>query len=121
LIESSAICIETGYFAPEETSMHAVQKSLVMTVLLTAAATLAPFAHAAESFPGEAPPPPQTEQMPPPQLGVVWDAGHWDWNGHAYSWRRGSWRDARPGSHWVQDRWEQVDSQWHHIPGHWEH
>lgn len=101
--------------------MNTIRKSVLATILLSAGAMLAPLSgFAAESFPTEAPPPNQAENTPAPKLGQVWDAGHWEWNGKAYWWRRGAWRDQRAGQHWVQDRWEQVGEQWHHIPGHWE-
>jgi hypothetical protein len=103
-------------------STQFTRTSLLAAICLTAGVMLAPLSgFAADSFPTEPPPPNQAERVPPPQLGQVWDAGHWDWNGHAYSWRRGSWRDARPGFHWVDDKWEQMGDQWHHVAGHWEH
>jgi len=102
--------------------MYAIRNSLLAAICLTVSAMLAPLTSpAAESYPTEPPPPNQIEQTPPPQLGVIWDAGHWEWNGSAYWWRRGAWRDARAGSHWVPDRWEQVGNEWHHVAGHWEH
>jgi hypothetical protein len=102
--------------------MYAIRKSPLATLILSAGAMLAPLASfAAENWPTQPPPPNQPENTPAPKLGVVWNAGHWEWNGHAYWWRRGAWRDARPGQHWVADRWEQVGDQWHLVAGHWEH
>jgi hypothetical protein len=103
--------------------MYTIRKSVLAAICLAAGTMLAPLAGfaAAESLPTEAPPANQVETIPPPQAGVIWDAGHWEWNGHAYWWRRGAWRNARPGQHWVADRWEQTDSQWHLVAGHWEH
>jgi hypothetical protein len=102
--------------------VYVIRHSLLATMCLTAGAMLAPFTSpASQAYPTEAPPPNQTEITPPPKLGVIWDAGHWEWNGSAYWWRRGAWRDARAGSHWVPDRWEQVGNEWHRVAGHWEH
>jgi hypothetical protein len=101
--------------------MYAVRNSLWMTTMLTAAAMLAPLtAPASESYPKDAPPPNQIEATPAPQLGNVWVAGHWEWDGKAYWWRRGAWREQRSGVHWVADRWEQVGDEWHRTPGHWQ-
>jgi hypothetical protein len=101
--------------------MYATRNSLLAALCLSAGAMLAPLTGTASTYPTEAPPPNQEERTPPPKLGVIWDAGHWDWNGSGYVWRQGAWRDARPGFHWVPDRWEQVGEQWHHVAGHWEH
>jgi hypothetical protein len=106
----------------KEIPMSVIRQSLLATICLTAGVMLAPLTSlASETLPSEAPPPNQVEPIPAPQIGQVWDAGHWEWNGTTYWWRRGAWRDARPGSHWVADRWEQVGTEWHRVPGHWEH
>lgn len=102
--------------------MNAIRNSLLATLIVSAGTMLAPLAGTAgENWPTQPPPPNQTESTPAPKLGQVWDAGHWEWNGHAYWWRRGAWRDSRPSQHWVAYRWEQVGDQWHLVAGHWEH
>ena len=102
--------------------MYAIRNSLLATLILSAGTMLAPLAATAgENWPTQPPPPNQPENTPAPKLGQVWDAGHWEWNGHAYWWRRGAWRDSRPSQHWVAYRWEQVGDQWHLVAGHWEH
>jgi hypothetical protein len=102
--------------------MNTLHKTLLAAIHLTAGLMFAPLTLiAAENLASGAPPPNQEEAMPPAHLGQIWDAGHWDWNGHEYVWRRGSWRDAKPGFHWVADRWEQSGTQWRHVQGHWEH
>ena len=102
--------------------MYTARNSLVLAMCLTAGALLAPLSGFASGvLPTEPPPPNQEEPVPAPKLGVVWVAGHWEWDGKAYWWRRGAWRDARAGFHWVPDRWEQEGTQWNRVPGHWEH
>ena len=74
--------------------MYAIRNSLLATLILSAGTMLAPLAGTAgENWPTQPPPPNQPENTPAPKLGQVWDAGHWEWNGHAYWWRRGAWRD----------------------------
>ena len=102
--------------------MYTIQKPLLATICMMVGTMLVPLSSfASENFPTEPPPANQAERTPPPQLGQVWNSGHWDWTGHAYTWRRGAWRDAMQGFHWVEDRWEKEGEQWHHIAGHWEH
>jgi hypothetical protein len=82
------------------------------------------------SCPGEdAPPPPAG---PPQQVpsswqanGYVWVPGHWDWTGHEYSWRAGSWQPsvvpAQTPLAWIEGQWARDPAgEWTWVPGHYE-
>jgi len=74
--------------------------------------------------PGYAPiPPPRHEFVPPPPPGarVVWEPGHWHWDGVRYFWIDGHYIEARRGRYaegrWV---WAPVEGRWVWRPAHWE-
>jgi hypothetical protein len=52
-------------------------------------------------------PPPRVEVVPPPPGGrVIWEPGHWRWNGYRYIWISGRYVQARPSyRHYVEGRW----------------
>jgi WXXGXW repeat (2 copies) len=77
-------------------------------------------AAAADLVADVAPPPPRAENRGHPRDGYVWAAGHWEWNGHAYSWESGSWIVEHGRARWIADQWEPQGNQWHFVPGHWE-
>jgi hypothetical protein len=57
--------------------------------------------------PPPGPPPAQYEAVPPPPgARVIWEPGHWHWNGVRYVWF---------GGHYVERRPEYG----HYVPGHW--
>ena len=64
-----------------------------------------------------------TEQVPtPPRSNVtlIWQPGHYDWDGGAYTWVHGEWVDrANHGTLWQDGFWRsrQGTSIW--VPGHW--
>jgi hypothetical protein len=66
-----------------------------------------------------APPVARVEVVPPPRVGFVWDAGHWEWRDHAHVWVPGGWIPERRGWHWVPSHWEQRGPHWHFVHGHW--
>jgi hypothetical protein len=102
--------------------MKTIGKALLVTLCLgaagfgTSAAALAAPSIEADT----APPPARDERSPAPRDGYVWAAGYWDWSGHAYFWVPGRFIFQRRGAHWVTDRWDQVDSHWRRVAGHWE-
>jgi len=69
-----------------------------------------------------APPPPRYEVVPapPPQRYVVWDPGHWNWDGRGWIWVPGHYED-RPHPHavWVVGHWAHRRGGWVWIPAHW--
>jgi WXXGXW repeat (2 copies) len=92
-------------------------------VVILGSAALAAALPSRAGAPAEAESPPpaaRAEGIPPPRAGYVWAAGYWDWTGHAYSWTSGHYIFERRGAHWVPDRWDQLDSHWQHVAGHWE-
>jgi hypothetical protein len=71
-----------------------------------------------------APPPPQSELVPPPPQGVgsvIWQPGHYEWNGVGWTWLAGHYVTAAAGvSAWVPGRWVQSPSGgWMWVEGHW--
>ena len=77
----------------------------------------------AQPPPPAAPPPPRYEVVPPrPGPRVVWESGHWHWNGLRYIWIRGRYVERRPGwgpyvpGHW---RWAPRWHRWEWVPAHW--
>jgi hypothetical protein len=67
--------------------------------------------------PGYAPiPPPRYEPIPPPPGGpMVWQPGHWHWDGYRYVWIGGHYVPTRP--HWR--RWEEGRWFWSPRQGRW--
>ena len=70
------------------------------------------------------PPPMQVEVIPPPPQShpelVVWQPGHWRWNGQVYVWHPGHY-EKRPSAtaYWVAPEWVARNGQWVFKPGHW--
>lgn len=70
-----------------------------------------------------APPPARTEIAPPPPAGtqMVWQSGHWSWNGTTWVWTDGRYVAApQPTAVWEPGHWEPNPSggyAW--VNGHW--
>lgn len=68
-------------------------------------------------------PPPRYERVPPPRgERMVWEPGHWQWNGRQYVWRGGHYIPRR--EHWhayVPGRWAWAPrlQRWEWIAPHW--
>lgn len=71
--------------------------------------------------PGYAPiPPPRYEVVPPPPGGrMIWEPGHWHWDGYQYIWIGGHYimQHRRP-LQWIPGRWI-WQGRWVWIPAHW--
>jgi hypothetical protein len=67
-----------------------------------------------------APPPPQTELMPPsPEPDYVWLVGEWDWHDH-WVWQPGRWAPLpHRGAVWVHGKWVYRDHQRTWEQAHW--
>ncbi|WP_277186105.1 YXWGXW repeat-containing protein [Caballeronia sp. BR00000012568055] len=65
-----------------------------------------------------APPAERYEPVPPPRVGFVWDAGHWNWEGR-YVWVPGHWVAAEERRRWVAGVWTPYRGQYRYVPGHW--
>jgi hypothetical protein len=70
-----------------------------------------------------APPPLHTEVLPRPPLSeepLVWQPGHWDWNGSTYTWRDGAWLPrAGRGTSWLDGYWTTASGSCVWVPAHW--
>jgi len=82
------------------------------------------LAGCAAAYPTHPPVPPiRAEQVPTPphsQVVLIWQPGHFDWNGVEYIWIPGEWVDrAGHGTLWQDGYWQQSaqTSQW--LPAHW--
>ena len=61
-----------------------------------------------------APKPPVTQEA------LMWQPGHWDWNGSGYVWARGQYVPAAGhGNLWVPGWWSRTDAGWVWQPPHW--
>lgn len=77
--------------------------------------------------PAETPPPPvpplQAEVIPKPPVTatpLIWQPGHWDWNGAAYVWTPGQYipRDGH-GNLYMPGYWSKTTQGWAWQPAHW--
>jgi YXWGXW repeat-containing protein len=71
------------------------------------------------------PPAARYEVVPPPPAGrgeaVVWERGHWHWDGRDWEWIPGHFVE-RPHrqAEWVEGHWaERPNGTWAWTPGHW--
>jgi YXWGXW repeat-containing protein len=50
----------------------------------------------------------------------VWVDGFHRWDGHAYVWVPGEWREGpRHGARWVPGHWKNSRHGWYWVDGHW--
>ncbi len=93
--------------------------ALAVSLALTGVAAAQPYAPP----PYPAVPVPRVEQIPPPPPGrpLVWEPGHWHWNGAAYVWLAGHYIVGRPHWHaYVPGYWAHRGPGWVWIPAHWQ-
>lgn len=68
-------------------------------------------------------PAPRVEVTPKPPVSedpLVWQPGHWDWNGGGYTWRAGAWvARAANGTTWLDGYWTVANGQCIWVPAHW--
>jgi hypothetical protein len=68
-------------------------------------------------------PPVISEVMPKPPITaepLMWQPGHWDWNGSGYVWAKGQYVPAAGhGNLWMPGWWSRSDSGWSWQPPHW--
>jgi hypothetical protein len=67
-------------------------------------------------------PPPLREEVvpPPPNEQVVWEPGHWRWDGHDWQWLPGHY-ETRPYAEavWIPGHWAERNGGWVWVAGHW--
>ncbi|HJS86584.1 MAG TPA: hypothetical protein VJ779_14090 [Acetobacteraceae bacterium] len=68
-------------------------------------------------------PPPRPDPMPKPPVTatlLIWQPGHWDWNGAGYVWQPGEYvpREGHSGLY-MPGYWAQTPSGWQWQPAHW--
>lgn len=68
-------------------------------------------------------PPPMAETMPKPPVSAVpllWQPGHWNWNGTGYVWQPGEYVPAAGhGQLFQPGYWAQSPAGWTWQPAHW--
>lgn len=69
-------------------------------------------------------PPPRVEVVPPAPVGpVIWQPGHWHWDGYRYIWIGGRYVQRRPHYvHYVEGHWRWAPRLGQYVwrPAHWE-
>lgn len=64
-----------------------------------------------------------SESIPKPPVTsepLMWQPGHWDWNGSGYVWAPGQFVPAAGhGNLWMPGWWSRTDSGWVWQPPHW--
>ncbi len=68
-------------------------------------------------------PPIPTEQVsapPPSRVALIWQPGHFDWNGRGYRWTPGAWVErAGHGTLWQDGFWRSTPEGAVWVPAHW--
>jgi hypothetical protein len=77
----------------------------------------------ASANPNPPPPPVRTEVIPKPPVSeepLIWQPGHWDWEGTGYAWHEGEWvKRAGHGTEWQDGYWANQNGAWSWVPAHW--
>jgi len=93
----------------------------LLSLSLIAGCTPAPTPPEASPFPPV--PPLIAETMPKPPVtaeSLMWQPGHWDWNGSGYVWAAGQFVPATGhGNLWMPGWWQRTPSGWAWQPPHW--
>ena len=68
-------------------------------------------------------PPPQAELVPTPPRSsapLIWQPGHYDWDGQVFRWTAGRWVGrAGHGTLWQDGYWERHAGAYAWVPAHW--
>jgi hypothetical protein len=68
-------------------------------------------------------PTPQEEVVPAPPVSstqLIWQPGHYDWDGSQYIWTKGQWTEKTGNSTlWQDGYWQKQGDQYVWVPGHW--
>jgi hypothetical protein len=107
-----------------------LRRTLALAILSTAIAAtglagcvVEPQRGVVEVVAPQAPPPPRVEIVPaaprPPEF-VVWEPGHWHWNGREFVWVAGHYVERpRREAEWIQGGWQERGPNWVWVGGHW--
>jgi len=91
------------------------------SLLAGCATTTTTTTAAANPFPPV--PPPQAEMIPKPPVSaetLLWQPGHWDWNGSGYVWQPGEYVPAAGhGTLFQTGYWQPTPSGWAWVKPHW--
>jgi hypothetical protein len=112
-----------------------MNNKILLALVMTAAATLAPAAnakkpvaarHAAaprapEVVAVDVPPPSGSwEAKVAPANGYIWSTGYFEWKDGHYAWKQGEWVLAKEGMEYRQHKWVQrADGKWALTGGDW--
>ncbi|MBV9813486.1 MAG: YXWGXW repeat-containing protein [Acetobacteraceae bacterium] len=101
--------------------MCAARVSVCAILCATLAATLVACGASYPAYPQV--PAPLEEQVsapPPSPVPLIWQPGHYDWNGAGYAWQRGQWvpRDGH-GTLWQDGYWVREGERYRWVPAHW--
>jgi len=89
--------------------------ALVVTLAVAACFPVDGAAPAIPAIPAERLPPP-----PASTVTLIWQPGHYDWDGTNYVYIKGRW--VSRGGHgplWQDGMWHRAGSRWEWVPAHW--
>ena len=93
----------------------------LLGLALLAGCASQPATTAANPFPPV--PPPMQETIPKPPVSAVpllWQPGHWNWNGSGYAWQPGEYVPAAGhGDLFQRGYWAETPNGWTWQPAHW--
>ena len=94
---------------------------LLAASLALAGCAVVPVGAAYNPYPQ--PPPVRAETIPLPPVSeqpLIWQPGHWDYDGQGYTWREGRWVErAGHGTQWQDGYWSNATGSWAWVPAHW--
>src|SRR5919108_2350241 len=110
--------------------MNSIKRLMILVVMVFSLVMLSSFVFTVDSraieiaqqYPPPPQPPPLRMEQPPvaPAPVDVWSPGHWEWNGHEYTWAPGQWvKPPQTSALWVPSHWEWNGHDWAWIAGHW--
>lgn len=63
----------------------------------------------------------RVEVIPPrPQPNLIWQPGHYQWNGRVYAWIPGRYVNRAPGGRWVPGHWVWFNGRHVWVAAHWQ-
>ena len=98
-------------------------KWVAVGAVVLLAATVSAGAHPPPPTYAPIPPPRHEVVPPPPGARMIWEPGHWHWNGYRYIWIDGRYVQRQPHyGHYADGRWVWAPGQgrWVWRPAHWE-